>query len=375
MIGGDRRPAAGLALAALIVVVLTGSASSATDSGRPAATDPLAGLTTRQLAGQMIVSGFAGRSAPASLVRRIRAGEVAGVILFSRNIGSRRALRAEIRRLQKIPRPRLLQLPLLVMVDQEGGQVKRLSGAPTRSPAEIGRTGSNAIARAEGRATARNLAGVGINVNLAPVMDVGRPGSYQQRTGRSYSSDPKVVAELGGEFVAGLGDGDVASTLKHFPGLGTVPADQDRGIQRVGLSATTLRNVDELPFREGIDSGAELVMMSTAVYQALDRSAPAVFSYAITTRELRTRVGFQGVTITDDLEVPAMRRYGSVQRRALRAARAGNNLLLFGQDVRSGARAHGAIVAAMRSGALSKRLVRTSAFVTLLLRAGFVNAG
>jgi beta-N-acetylhexosaminidase len=369
--GAERRVAAGLALGVLAAMAVAGSASSATDAGI-AADELTAKLSDRQLAGQMIIAGYSGKHAPASLVRRIRAGEVAGVIIFSRNIGSRAALRREILRLQLIPRPGVLGLPLLVMIDQEGGQVKRLSGAPTHSPAEIGARGSAALARSEGRATGRNLRSVGVNINLAPVMDVGRAGSYQQRSGRSYSTDPAVVANLGSEFVAGLGDAGVGATLKHFPGLGVVSGNEDNTVQRVRLSANTLRAVDEVPFAEGIGAGAELVMTSTAIYPALDSRAPALFSRKIIGTELRRRQGYHGVVITDDLEVPALRRYGSISRRALLAARAGNQLLLFAQRSGSGAVAVNAIVSAMRSGRLSRAAVRAAAHDVLLLRDGFL---
>ena len=106
-------------------------------------------------------------------------------------------LRATIARLEALPRPAGLGAPLLVMIDQEGGLVKRLSGAPTRSPAAIGRTGSATVARTEGAATARNLRSVGVNVNLAPVLDTARRGSFSESLGRSYSRDPARVAALG----------------------------------------------------------------------------------------------------------------------------------------------------------------------------------
>jgi beta-N-acetylhexosaminidase len=372
--GRSRKAAAGLALAILVAMVVAGSASPAV-MGRPAADSLTAKLTDRQLAGQMVIAGYSGTRAPAALVRRIHAGEVSGVIIFARNIASRAKLRAEIRRLQLIPRPGVTGVPLLIMVDQEGGQVKRLSGAPAHSPAEIGARNSATLARSEGRATGKNLKSVGINVNLAPVLDVGRPGSYQQRSGRSYSSDPGVVGNLGAEFVAGLGDTGVASTLKHFPGLGSVRDNEDSRVQRVGLKLATLRSVDEQPFVEGIDAGAELVMTSTAVYPALDRTAPALFSRRITTTELRTVLGFHGVTISDDLEVPALRRYGSIGRRAVLAARAGNQLLLLAQHVGSGTAAVNALVSAMRSGRLSRAAVRAAAHDVILLRYEFVRLG
>ena len=244
------RPLA-LAAALLLGVTAAGTAGAATGGTGPTATPPgpaLPALSVRQLVGQHMVFSYAGATPPFALERRIRAGEAAGVILFGRNIASRARLRGTIARLQAIPRPAGLGAPLLVMIDQEGGYVKRLSGAPSRSPAAVGRTGSTAVARAEGTATARNLRGVGVNVNLAPVLDTGRPGSFSERLERSYSRDPAKVAGLGTAFAGALRAGGVAATAKHFPGIGVPRVDEDAVASRIGLSQATLRRIDEAPF-------------------------------------------------------------------------------------------------------------------------------
>lgn len=334
-----------------------------------AAPDPLAALSARQLAGQRIVEGIGGRAPSAALLGRIRRGEVAGVILFTRNIGSRAQVRALIGRLEREPRPAGLRAPLLVMVDQEGGVVKRLPGAPSRSAAALGATGDRGLARRSGRATAANLRGYGINVDLAPVLDVGRPGSYQRATGRAFGPTAAVAGRMGGAFAAGLEAGGVASTLKHFPGLGAVRRNEDLLIQRVGLSKSRLRAVDEAPFAAGIRAGARMVMTSTALYAALDRRRPALLSRAVTTGELRRRLAFRGVVITDDLDVPAMRRYGSARALAPAAAGAGNDLLLFAAGDGSGPAGRDGLAAALRSGRLARAPALAAVRRILRLRA------
>src|SRR3954470_13162233 len=166
--------------------------------------DPVAGLSDAQLAGQRIVIGFDGTSAPEAVLRRAAAGELGGVILFARNVRSRSQVRSLVGDLQaaagRVPGGR----PLLVMIDQEGGQVSRLPGPPRRSPAEVGATGSDAVARSEGRATGRSLHGVGINLDLAPVVDVARPGTNMRKLGRSYGGSTARVTRLAGAFAAGL---------------------------------------------------------------------------------------------------------------------------------------------------------------------------
>lgn len=355
------------ALAALALAVAAalslGSAPAASGAG-----DPVAALTVRQLVGQRMIYSYSGANPPAALRARIARGEAAGVIVFSSNIASRASLTATMRSLQAIPRPTGLRAALLVMIDQEGGLVKRLDGAPSRSPAALGRSGDAGLARAEGRATALNLRSVGMNVDLAPVVDVGRPGSFQQRMLRSYSSNPSRVAALGSAFAVGLQERRVAATLKHFPGLGTVARDEDAIAQRVALALPVLRRIDEAPFAVGIGAGIKLVMTSTAIYPALS-PRPALLSPAVSSAELRGRLGFRGVSITDDLTTRGLARFGPPERLGLAAAQAGNDLLLYAGGYESAARSYESLVRAAQAGQLNAAAARSSVRRVLALRA------
>jgi beta-N-acetylhexosaminidase len=362
-------------LPALLLLLVLVAAASAQSGGStpapapdPAAPDVTAGLTDRQLVGQRMIFSYTGTTPPAGLRRRIAAGEAAGIILFRENVGSRAGLRATMRSLQAIRRPAAVREPLLVMIDQEGGLVKRLSGAPSRSPAQLGRIGSADLARREGGATAANLREVGVNVNLAPVVDGGRPGTYQARTGRSYSSNPARVSAMATAFVRGLQERGVAATLKHFPGLGTVFRDEDAAAQTVELSLSTLRRIDEAPFVAGARAGVKLVMTSTAIYPALSRR-PAMLSPRVSTGELRGHAGFQGVSITDDIAVPAMRRFGSLAANGREATQAGNDLLLYCGGYANGAGSADALVRDARAGRLDTSALRASVRRILALRA------
>ena len=330
-----------------------------------AAADPLQGLTLRQIAGQRMIVGFYGTTLPRWLIDRVRRGEVGGVILYTRNISSRAALAAQMRQLQRISRP--LRAPLLTMIDQEGGMVKRLPGAPSGSARAMGRRGVKAVLRA-GLLTARNLRAAGVNVDLGPVMDIGRPGSYMLGTGRSFASGAAQVGLLGSAFARGLQQGGVAAALKHFPGMGGVSQDADRLVQTVGYSRRTLRAADEAPFRAGIAAGARIVLTSTARYPSLDRSAPAMLSRAIVTGELRGRLGFQGVAMTDDLNVTALAGFAGAGRLGILATKAGNDLLLFAHDPARAAEALDAIVHAVQVGALSRSALRAQGGRVIALR-------
>lgn len=303
-------------------------------------------LSLEQLAGQRIVVGFQGTTPSKLLTRMVRKGRVAGIILFDENLPSRGAGRRLIRELQSIPRPPGLRDPLLVTVDQEGGLVKRLIGAPTASARQMGLRGA-AFSREQGRLTARNLRGVGINVDLAPVLDVARSGGTIAETDRGFGSTAARVAATGVPFAEGLQEGGVAATAKHFPGMGAARENTDFAVERIGFTKAELRRIDEAPYRRFADAGGELVMLSTAIYPAFS-PRPAAFARRIATGELRRRLGFEGVSITDALESVAVRDFGGPAKAGVAATAAGVDLLLF-VDLAAGAQAQRALVRRLRT--------------------------
>jgi len=318
-------------------------------------------LTPAQMAGQRVIYSYPGLTPPHSLLRWIRHGEAAGVIFFGGNIASTAQIASVVRELDHANAAAsnpLRRYPLLLMTDQEGGIVRRLPGAPVPSEADIGSAPDPAAqARAAGAGAGHNLAGAGLNVNLAPVLDVYRaPGNFDDQYGRSYSMNPRVVATLGANFIRSQQATGVAATAKHFPGLGAAAASQNTDLQPVTLdvSLPQLRAVDEFPYRKAIAAGVKLVMVSWAVYPALDASRPAGLSPAVINGELRQRLGFTGVTITDGLEAGALQPFGGIGRRARLAAGAGMDLILCsGQRAGEGASARAALASALGSGALA----------------------
>jgi beta-N-acetylhexosaminidase len=322
-------------------------------------------LKPGQLAGQRIVLGFSAADPSATVRRMIGAGKVAGVVLFAENLPSRAAGRRLIRRLQAIPRPPGLADPLLMMTDQEGGLVKRIGGAPTASARAMGARGP-AFSRAQGRRTATNLRGLGINVDLAPVLDVARPGGTIAATDRGFGSTATAVAATAVPFAEALRAGGVAATGKHFPGLGSARLNTDDATQRIPLSRETLRDVDEAPYRSFIEVGGEMVMLSTAIYPAFS-ARPAAFSAAIVRGELRARLGFEGVAITDALDTVAVRAFGDTAKVARAAAVAGADLLLY-TDPNEAALAQRSLSSALRSGRLSRAGFEESVSRVLRLR-------
>jgi beta-N-acetylhexosaminidase len=333
--------------------------------GTPAEPSAASQLSAKQLAGQRLVVGFPGTEPPPAVEVMVREGRVAGVILFDENFPSREAGRRAIARLQAIPRPAGLRDPLLVMIDQEGGLVKRIDGAPTASAEQMGARGA-AFATAQGARTAANLRDVGVNVDLAPVLDVARPGSDTAETDRGFGSSAAGVSATAIPFAEALQRGGVAATAKHFPGLGSARLNTDFAVQRVPLSKATLRGVDEAPYRRFVATGGQMVMVGSAIYPALSPK-PAAFSRPVATGELRDRLGFEGVSITDALGSVAVADFGGPAKAARAAARAGTDLLLF-TDYRAGARAGESMLRALRAGRLGRAGFETSAGRVLRLR-------
>ncbi len=307
--------------------------------GFAAARAALPDMSVAQLAGQRVIYSYQGLEPPTGLLRLISHGEAAGVIFFTSNVGTPAQLAQVTAELERANASRLNPLrryPLLLMTDQEGGEVRRLPGQPYLSEKQVGESADPpAAATAAGAGAAANLRSVGLNVNLAPVLDVFRqPDNFIDEYGRSFSDNAATVARLGTLFVKAEQRNGIAATVKHFPGLGAAAQYQDTDLRPVTLDLplSEIRSVDELPYRSAIAAKVKLVMVSWAIYPALDPKFPAGLSKKIVQGELRQRLRFGGVTITDALEAGALDPFGSIATRAVLASRAGMDLLLCAQQ-------------------------------------------
>jgi beta-N-acetylhexosaminidase len=347
---------------------------SQTTGSRPAA---LPSLSLAQLAGQRVIYSYGGLTPPPALLRLIRHGEVAGVIFFGPNISSQAQIAGVIAELERANASPLnpVRAPLLLMTDQEGGIIRRMPGPPYLSERQIGDSSGPATAAAEaGTSAAANLRGVGVNVNLAPVLDVYRkPGDFDDQNGRSYSTNPGAVSLLGKDFITAQQNGGVAATAKHFPGLGAaaMPQDTDKVPVTLNQPAGEIRATDELPYRAAIAAGVKLIMVSWAVYPALAPGRPAGLSPVIVGGELRQRLGFNGVTITDALEAGALKPFGGIANRSLLAAQAGMDLILCSEkNYTEGVQAAAALEQGYSDGRLARPAFIGAVQRVLALRAG-----
>ncbi len=354
-----RRPAA----VAIVLALVLGAGAGL--PGPAAATTP----TIAQLVGQKLIVAMDGTTTPsASLLARIANGEVGGVILFGRNVTSKAELIALTKQLHDAAvnagRPRLL-----IMVDQEGGSIKRIPWAPpTLTPPQMGALGSTTTARSQGDQTGLALKALGIDVDLAPVADVpASTASFLYRQRRTWSFSATRTEWLSYEFAHGLRIGGVIAAMKHFPGLGFATQNTDTRLVTIRQTTSALAP-GLLPYRLAISHGIPMIMLSNATYTAWDPVHAAGWSRAIATTLLRTMLGFRGVTITDSLDGTAAARGYPTAHLALRAAQAGTDLLLVtGSEVES-AGVFDQLLAAAQHGQLSAADLQASYLRILALK-------
>src|SRR6266581_6258898 len=364
--GLDRR-------AALKTLLVLGGAASLTGACTRSA--QAIALTSRQLAGQRVIYSYSGLTPPSALLQHIRAGQAAGVIFFKGNISSEAQIASVVRLLRQAQQQSPVAAPLLLMTDQEGGLVRRLPGAPAMSQKQVGGSSNPAAAAGSaGTGAGKNLAGVGMNVNLAPVLDVYyASGNFIDEFQRSYSSRASTVSTCGKAFITAQQRAGVAATAKHFPGLGSATTSQNTDLRPVTLNVALagLRSKDEAPYPAAIAAGVKLIMASWAVYPALDARQPAGLSSAVIQGELRGRLHYRGVTVTDAIEAGALAAFGSFGNRGVLAARAGMDLLLCSaQNPAQGNSVVAALASALDRGQLNRTAFNAAVRRVTALRNG-----
>jgi beta-N-acetylhexosaminidase len=317
-------------------------------------------MSLREKAGQLLVLPFTGTDAPADLIREYRPG---GLIYFSENLVNDDQISALSRDSQSASRD--VGEPLLLMTDQEGGVVTRIPGtSDTPAGADFG--GDAAWARRTARQTGELLDGLGINVDLAPVADVNTVGDAGVIGSRSFGSDPDVVSRLTAAQVCGYHEGGVAAAAKHFPGHGSTTTDSHLEVVTIDRTRREWRRIDRPPFAAAQQQEVDLMLVGHLSVPSLDPTGrPATLSGPILRGSLRHGIGFDGVIITDSMLMEGITAYGGSATLAVRALRAGVDLLLMPADA---AAARDGIVAAVRDGRMSERRLDRSVARVLALK-------
>jgi len=307
-------------------------------------------LTSREKIGQLFMVGFLGTSVTPDLAAFLKGYKPGGVILFSRNLESIEQIVQLTNDLQQC-NPKS---PLLISIDQEGGRVSRLpKGFTIFPPCEvIGQCHSGELAYAAASTIAKELKTVGINMNMAPVLDVNSNPDNPVIGDRAFSSSADTVGEMGLVTAAGLQDAKVVACGKHFPGHGDTNADSHKELPVVDAPRERLEAVEFPPFRRAAAAGIATMMTAHVLYRALDDQLPATLSPVIITRLLREQMGYDGVVLTDDLEMHAIVDHYGPGDAAVRAVLAGCDVLLICKERDREVAAFEAVEKAVASGTI-----------------------
>lgn len=319
--------------------------------------------------GSVVVVSWRGSDINPGVRSLLDDGRVGGVLLFASNFNGPAGLASLTDRLHALSTSACLDHPILVMLDQEGGQVTRVQ-ADFAPPSQLvaGSGGADHV-RALERASAVGLHQLGVGLDLAPVADVRTNAGDQIILDRSFGSNPAIVSPLVGAAVQGLHDGGVGATLKHFPGLGGAAGDPHVAIPTDYETEAQWQRIQMPAFQAGIAAGADAVMTTAVYVPGLGGgTTPAMFSASVVGR-LRTQLGFSGVIVTDSLSMGGVGARYSLPEAAVAAFAAGNDMVLLGNgDPGYEAEAMAAVRAAVVSGRLDRVAFHQSAMRVNQLR-------
>jgi beta-N-acetylhexosaminidase len=304
-------------------------------------------------AASLFTVGFDGKAVTDDL-RGLLARGVGGVIFFARNVGTP----AEVLELNRDIK-RVAARPLLLAVDQEGGQVARLRQGFTELPPlrAVGATGSASLARELGGLIGRELRAVGFDMNCAPVLDIDTNPANPIIAARSFGRTPELVTELGLALAAGLQEAGVAACGKHFPGHGDTSQDSHLELPKLPHAMDRLEQVELAPFRAAAKAGIASFMTAHVIFEAVDSKYPATMSRAVLTGILREKLAYDGLVVTDDIEMKAIADNYGVEEAVLLGLSAGVDHFLCCHTAKLAHRAIDAVVRAVESGKLSHSIL------------------
>lgn len=316
-------------------------------------------LSLQDKIGQLLIVGIQGHSLTSEEKKFLTDYRIGGVILFSRNfanIEQLHALTSEIHSLRKkIPE----EIPFFISVDMEGGRVARFKDPFTVWPAmsKVGFFDSTSVGFKFAETMAQELSSVGVNLNFAPSLDILTNPKNSAIGDRAFGSDAEVVSKVGSSVVRGFIKGGVLPCAKHFPGHGNTLLDSHFDLPVEDATLDELRAREFAPFKKAFRARLDLVMTTHILYKQIDPEWPATLSSIFLTDILRGELGYRHLIITDDLDMKALRKLYSVEQIAVRALKAGAQILLYCNEPESPVLAIEGIRKAVQDGALSRTTI------------------
>ncbi|MBU4263483.1 MAG: beta-N-acetylhexosaminidase [Proteobacteria bacterium] len=302
--------------------------------------------------GQLFMVGIPGKDLDDSTLRLIGERGINNFIIFKRNVDNPEQL-SQLCTDVKAACQQVKLPPPLIAIDQEGGTVARLPVPFTQfaNARQLAGSADPVAALADYANTcARELVQAGINMNLAPVLDVCPAGQGFFMEKRSLGADPQLVGQLGSRVIKGLQGGGVAACGKHFPGLGAAKLDPHLQLPVVARALSEIREFDLVPFQKAIAADVAAIMTSHTIYEHLDAATPATLSKHILTDLLRSELGFDGLIITDDLEMGAIENERTVSSAAVQAFTAGADMILICHEHEKVCQAYGSLMEEISAG-------------------------
>ena len=313
-------------------------------------------MTLEEKIGQMMIFGFHGTTTNEDINWMLANYHNGGIILFDRNMENKSQVKTLIEGLNSVANEKV---PLFFALDEEGGQVARMTQdlTPPPSQAEIGRSGDSTLAYTYANSIAQELKNMGINLNFAPVADVGTPDT------RSFGTVPNTVADFVANAALGYEKAGIFYCLKHFPGIGLWQVDSHQDISTITADRNTFETEDLVPFKKIIsenDNSKFMIMVSHYKYTAFDAENSASLSPAVMTDLLRNELGFKGVIITDDLDMGAISKYHDEKVLGVQSVKAGADIILSCHEYEKQRKIYDGIFEAVKSGEISEDRINES---------------
>lgn len=319
-------------------------------------------LTLDEKIGQMIIAGFPSKYYDEHLKKMIEEFKLGNVVLFGRNFGS---IDETIMLMHDIQENTIKNtgIPSFIGADQEGGMVTRLREGTAVFPGNmaVGAANVKGSALKGGEIVGEVLRAAGINLNIAPVLDVNNNPKNPIIGPRSYGDNPEKVAEFGADYIKGLQSRGVVATAKHFPGHGDTAVDTHKGMPTIEYGMDRLRKVELYPFTKAIEAGVDAIMTAHILFREIDKEGlPATLSYSVLTGLLRREMGFQGLILTDCMEMDAIIKNYGIEKGSVLAVNAGADIICISHHMDVQIRGITAIKNAVLNGEISYKRIDES---------------
>jgi beta-N-acetylhexosaminidase len=329
-------------------------------------------MTLEEKIGQLMMVGIEGKELDDATADFLKKHKIGGVILFERNIETAEQvsrLTAQLQNLRSGPSV----VGMFISTDQEGGRVNRLPGKEGRFPSasELAKSGQPEEARKSASKMAEQMKRMGINMNFAPIMDINSNPNNPVVGNRAFGSNPQIVSQMGLSFIKGTLDEGVIPVAKHFPGHGDTSVDSHTDMPVVKHSLDRLNNFELVPFKEAIKNYVPAIMTAHILLPALDEANPATLSSSIIDGLLRKQLGFEGVVISDDLDMGAITKLYGTGDAAVKAVKSGIDILLICHNKEGMVEAFDSLVAAAHRGEISMQKIDEAVLRVLTLKNNF----